>query len=164
MKILKNIRPIIERELNTVISKRGQKKLKPDNSYVSEGDLYMDKLVADFVKDNYSSVQLVSEESSKIYTVYVPGIIAFLFYTKSILFLFFGIFILCIFCSLIEFISFKFSHRNVIFSYVIGNVLAYRMAHFGYMPQNTYKLIIAIFVTIGVINLILSIINTLWKK
>jgi fructose-1,6-bisphosphatase/inositol monophosphatase family enzyme len=66
MKILKNIRPIIERELNTVISKRSQKKLKLDKSYVSEGDLYMDKLVADFVKDNYSSVQIVSEESSTI--------------------------------------------------------------------------------------------------
>ena len=105
-----------------------------------------------------------SEESSKIYTVYVPGIIAFLFYTKSILFLFFGIFILCIFCSIIEFISFKFSHGNLIFSYVIGNVLAYRLVHFGYMPQNSYKLIIAIFVTIGVIHLILSIINNFWKK
>lgn len=66
MKILKNIRPIIEAELATVISKRGQKSMKPDNSYVSEGDLHMDKLVADFVKANYESVQLVSEESSRI--------------------------------------------------------------------------------------------------
>ena len=39
------------------------------------------------------------------------------------------------------FISFKFSHGNLIFSYVIGNVLAYRLVHFGYMPQNTYKLL-----------------------
>lgn len=66
MKILKKIRPIIERELQTIISKRGKKTMKPDNSYVSEGDLHMDKLVADFVKENYTSVQLVSEESSKI--------------------------------------------------------------------------------------------------
>jgi fructose-1,6-bisphosphatase/inositol monophosphatase family enzyme len=66
MKVLKNIRPIIERELVNVIAKRAQKKIKPDNSYVSEGDLHMDQLVADFVKANYSSVQLVSEESSRI--------------------------------------------------------------------------------------------------
>ncbi|MDG1713047.1 MAG: inositol monophosphatase family protein, partial [Woeseiaceae bacterium] len=66
MKILKNIKPIIERELQTIISKRANKTMKPDNSYVSEGDLHMDKLVADFVEKNYSSVQLVSEESSKI--------------------------------------------------------------------------------------------------
>ena len=63
MKILKNIRPIIERELQTIISKRGKKTMKLDNSYVSEGDLHMDKLVADFVKKNYTSVQLISEES-----------------------------------------------------------------------------------------------------
>ena len=69
MKILKNIRPIIERELQTIISKRGKKTMKPDNSYVSEGDLHMDKLVADFVKENYTSVQLVSEESSKIHDI-----------------------------------------------------------------------------------------------
>ena len=66
MKILKNIRPIIEKELQTIISKRDKKIMKPDNSYVSEGDLHMDKLVADFVKKNYTSFQLVSEESSEI--------------------------------------------------------------------------------------------------
>ena len=54
---------------NTIISKRSQKKLKSDKSYVSEGDLHMDKLVADFVKNNYSSYQLVSEESSRIVPV-----------------------------------------------------------------------------------------------
>ncbi len=66
MKILNQIRPIIERELDTVLSLRQQKKLKPDNSYVSLGDLHMDQLVSDFVAANYSSVQLISEESSRI--------------------------------------------------------------------------------------------------
>lgn len=66
MRILKNLIPIIEKELAIVISKRANKKMKPDKSFVSEGDLHMDKLVADFVKNNYKSFQLVSEESSRI--------------------------------------------------------------------------------------------------
>ena len=44
------------------------------------------------------------EKNPKIYTVYVPGIIGFLYYTNS-LFLFFCIFILCLICSYIEFLS-----------------------------------------------------------
>lgn len=66
MKILKNIQPLIEAELATVLSLRKEKKLKTDNSYVSLGDLHMDQLVMDFVDANYSSYQLVSEESSRV--------------------------------------------------------------------------------------------------
>jgi myo-inositol-1(or 4)-monophosphatase len=66
MKILSQIRPIIESELETVLSLRQEKKMKPDNSYVSLGDLHMDKLVGEFVEKNYTSFQLISEESSRI--------------------------------------------------------------------------------------------------
>jgi len=95
----------------------------------------------------------------KIYTVYVPGIVAFLFYTKSIVFLFIGIFLLTLICSVIEYLSFRLSFNNIIFSSVIGNVLAYRLAHFGYMPQNSYKLLFSILFTIGLVYLILIILN-----
>jgi len=66
MKILKNIRPIIENELNIIIAKRGEKKMKGDNSFVSAGDLHMDQLISTFVEERYPSFQLVSEESSQI--------------------------------------------------------------------------------------------------
>jgi myo-inositol-1(or 4)-monophosphatase len=66
MKILKNIQPLIEAELATVLSLRKEKKLKSDNSYVSLGDLHMDQLVMAFVDAHYSSNQLVSEESSRL--------------------------------------------------------------------------------------------------
>ena len=92
----------------------------------------------------------------KIYTVYVPGIVAFLFYTQSMLFLFVGIFLLSLLCSFIEYLSFRLSLNNVIFSTVIGNVLAYRLAHFGYMPQNTYKFLISVFFTISIVYLLLK--------
>jgi hypothetical protein len=95
----------------------------------------------------------IYKKDPEIFTVYVPGIVAFLFYSKSLILLFCMIFLLCIFCSIVEYFAFRMSKGNVIFSYLIGNILAYRLAHFGYMPQNSYKLILAIFITIFLIHL-----------
>jgi hypothetical protein len=97
-----------------------------------------------FYENKIKGSKYIYSSKPKIYTVYVPGIVAFLFYTKSLIFLFFGIFLLCIFCSIIEFFAYKLSSGNIVFSYLIGNILAYRLAHFGYLPQNSYKLILAI--------------------
>ncbi len=104
------------------------------------------------------------EKNPKIYTVYVPGIIGFLFYTKSFFFLFFSIIVICILCSYTEFIALKFSKNNVIFSYLIGNVLAYRLAHFGYMPQNTYKILLAILFNIILMIVIYKLLDLFYKK
>ena len=104
------------------------------------------------------------KENPKIFTVYTPGIIAFLFYTKSLIFLFCGIFLICIFCSIIEYFSYKLSRGNIVFSYIIGNVLAYRLAHFGYMPQNTYKLLFAIIFNLLLVFAILKFIQRFWGK
>ena len=104
------------------------------------------------------------QKNPKIFTVYVPGIVAFLFYTKSMLFLFVGIFLLSLLCSFIEYLSYRFSFNNIVFSTVIGNVLAYRLAHFGYMPQNTYKFLISVFFTIGIVYLFLKIFNKIEIK
>ena len=104
------------------------------------------------------------ENNPKIYTVYVPGIVAFLLYANSMLFLFFGIFLLCIICSYIEFLSFRLSLNNVIFSTVMGNVLAYRLAHFGYMPQNTYKFFLSVIFTITIAYIFLNLINKIKLK
>ena len=96
----------------------------------------------------------IYKEDSNTYTIYVPGIIAFLFYTQSLIFLFISMVILCLFCSFIEKLSFKYSYNNILFSYLIGNVLAYRLAHFGYMPQNSFKIILAIVLNIFLLNII----------
>ena len=104
------------------------------------------------------------KKSPKIFTVYVPGIVAFLFYTNSLIFLFFGIFLLCIFCSVFELLAYKISRGNIIFSYVIGNVLAYRLVHFGYLPQNSYKLILAICMNLIFMYLLFKIIKLFLNK
>lgn len=100
----------------------------------------------------------------KIYTIYVPGIVSYLYYTGSVLFVFFGIIFLNFFCSLIELFSYRMSKCNLIFSSLIGNVLAYRLAHFGYMPLNSYKILIAILINILILYYIFKVINNYYKK
>ena len=78
----------------------------------------------------------------------LPGILAFLFYSGSYFFLFIGIFILSIIASSIEFLSFKLSSNNLIFSSLIGQVIAFRFIHFGYLPHQTYLLFGTIILTI----------------
>ena len=62
--------------------------------------------------------------------------------------LFTGIFILSIIASYLEFVSFKLSSYNLIFSSLIGQVIAFRFIHFGYLPHQTYLLFGTIILTI----------------
>ena len=117
-----------------------------------------------FYENNVKKNLHIYKEDSNTYTIYVPGIIAFLFYTQSLIFLFISIIILFLFCSFIEKLSFKYSYNNILFSYLIGNVLAYRLAHFGYMPQNSFKIILAIVLNIFLLNIIFKIISKFEKK
>lgn len=100
----------------------------------------------------------------KVYTIYVPGIVGYLYYSSSLIFVFISIVILSIFCAFIELLSYKISKNNLIFASLIGNVLAYRLAHFGYMPLNSYKILLAIFINLLIFYSILKIINHLYKK
>ena len=100
----------------------------------------------------------------KVYTIYVPGIVGYLYYSSSLIFVFISIVILSFFCAFIELISYKVSKDNLIFSSLIGNVLAYRLAHFGYMPLNSYKILSAILINLLILYLIFKAINKLEKK
>ena len=89
----------------------------------------------------------------------LPGIIAFSYYSGSYFILFFTIFLITIISSYIEFFSFKLSSNNLIFSSLIGQVIAFRFIHFGYLPHQSYLL----FSTI-IINIIFIYILTLYSK
>ena len=84
----------------------------------------------------------------KLITIYTPGIFAFLYYSGSLIIVFFCTLILYLFCSMIEIWSFFASKKNLIFCSLIGNILAYRLVHFGYMPLNTWKILLAIIITV----------------
>ncbi len=91
----------------------------------------------DCINQNYSN------ENCKINSISLMGIVAFLFYSGSFIFLFLSLSIICLFCSFIEFISYKVSN-NMVFSALISQILAYRLWHFGYIPSNSYKLLLSI--------------------
>jgi len=95
---------------------------------------------------NSSNQQYVNVKGNTL-----PGIIAFLFYFGSFYALFFIIFFISIISSLIEYISYKLSSQNLIFSGLIGQVIAFRFTHFGYLPSQSYLLFGSIFLTISLV-------------
>ncbi len=65
MNILTPLISEIKANLDTVLKLRNTKKKKEDDSYVSEGDLLLDGICMDFIKRNYASVQIITEETYK---------------------------------------------------------------------------------------------------
>lgn len=92
------------------------------------------------------------------------GIIGFSYYTGSKLFIFLFVSFLCLSASIIEFLSFKISNKNIIFSSLIGQIIAFRFIHFGYLPHQTYLLFSAIFLSILMIYILNKIQDLLNKK
>jgi hypothetical protein len=94
----------------------------------------------------------------------LPGLIAFLYYSGSLIFLFFSIIALCFFAFLLEFLSFKLSNYNLLISAVIGQIIAYRFIHFGYLPKQSYLLFGSIIAIILLLFLFRFLINKFKKK
>ncbi len=86
-----------------------------------------------------------TKQDLKHIRIFTPGIIGFLLYSGSKVLVCLMISFIYIFCILLEFIIFKFSKNNLIFTSLMSNILAYHLIHFGYMPQNSYKVILGIF-------------------
>lgn len=106
----------------------------------------------DCVKKNYS------KDNCKINSISLMGIVAFLYYSGSYIFLYLCLLIICLFCSFIEVISYKASN-NMIFSALVSQILAYRLWHFGYIPSNSYKLLLSICFIIFLIYLYRKLIS-----
>ena len=81
------------------------------------------------------------------YGITTPGILAFLYYTGSKFFVFVLVFIISIIILTIERYIFLL-FNNLVLCSVLSQVLAYRLIHFGYMPQNTYLLLTSFLLTI----------------
>jgi hypothetical protein len=76
----------------------------------------------------------------KVHFVSLSGIVAFCFYPGSFLFLFICIFIVGIFASLIEIITFGLGGKNTILCALLAQVIAFRLCSFGYVPGQSYLL------------------------
>ena len=92
------------------------------------------------------------------YGITTPGIFAFSYYTGSQIFVFIIIFFISF--LLLYFEKFVFLiFNNLVLCSILSQVLAYRLIHFGYMPQNTYMLLTSILITIIGLFLIKKILN-----
>ena len=106
----------------------------------------------------YSSDQYSSSSRKKGNTL--PGLIAFLFFSGSYIFLFCSIMSFCLIAAILEFLIFKSLHNNLIASSLIGMVISYRFTHFGYLPAQSYLLfgsIIGVIIIFFVTNFVYEI-------
>jgi hypothetical protein len=94
----------------------------------------------------------------------LPGMIAFLYYSGSLLFLFLLIVTLCLVASTVEFISFMISKKNMFFSSLVSMIIAYRFIHFGYLPHQSYLLFVSLFFVIFLVFLLFYISKKLQKN
>ena len=97
--------------------------------------------------ENYTYVRK-KQQYSNVKGNTLPGLIAVSYYAGSYYLLFFIIFLITILASIIEYFAFRFSNRNLIFSALIGQIIAFRFIHFGYLPYQSYLLFGTILVNI----------------
>jgi len=84
----------------------------------------------------------------------IPGIVAFFYYPGSIAFLFVSMLALGFLAAGIEIFVYKLSGANLIVCSLMGQVIAYRYAHFGYVPAQSYLLFGSLFINILMIYFI----------
>lgn len=101
--------------------------------------------------DSLKKEQRCNDEFSKSITL--PGIVAFLYYSGSLVFVSISLIIMNLFMCLIEKIMRILLGDQLLFISLVSQILAYRMWHFGFAPLNSIKLLIAIFITIFLVYL-----------
>ncbi len=79
-------------------------------------------------------------DKTKHHFVSMPGVLAFCFYPGSYTILFVCMFLFGISASLIEKLVFYLGGKNVILCSLLGQIVAYRFASFGYVPAQSYLL------------------------
>ena len=114
-----------------------------------------------YMKHFFKSFIFEEDSNPNLNTVILPGIIAFLYYSGSYIFVGLGVIFFIFLFSFIEFIFFKFSNNNNILASIIGFSLAWRLSHFGYLPLNTFQFLFSFFLTFIIV---LSITKFVWKK
>lgn len=90
---------------------------------------------------------IAADVSTMNYGITTPGIVSFLFYSGSKVFLILSFFILTLLMLFIERIILN-KTTNLIFCALIMQQISYRLIHFGYMPLNSYMFFGTIFLTV----------------
>ena len=107
-----------------------------------------------FFQENFHNISNTGQnESNKKHFVVLPGLVAHFYYSGSAIFLFTSILIISFLVTLLEkYIICKFNY--ICLSSLISYVIVYRMIHFGHVPQQTYKYIFGIMLSLLVIYIL----------
>ena len=136
-------------------------------------DLIRQSLSEKFDKNEYSFFETNFLKRSKSLkdkslvdsnAVILPGLIAYLYYPGSKVFLFISIFIVVFVCQILERLSYKLSKKNIIFTSFMGYIFASRLAHSGYLVSNNIKYLVALLLNLFVVYLIVMIFKKLHKR
>lgn len=104
-----------------------------------------------FYDNTFITSPYIIVDKTKFHFISLPGIIAFLFYPGSFLFLFAGMFVLGVTAAIIEYFVFRLGGKNVILCSLFAQVVAFRYLSFGYVPMQSYLLFGTIFLNLFII-------------
>jgi len=123
-------------------------KLALAENFANTGTSFYDKEIA---KQQFSPKALITN-----HFITLPGVIGFLYYPGSFLFLIFGMIFIGLLGACFDFLVYYLGNQNLILSALLAQVTAYRFAHFGYVPKQSYLLFGAILINIFIIAIVNS--------
>lgn len=113
-----------------------------------------------FYDNNFIESAYVNTDKTKHHFISLPGIIAFLFYPGSFIFLFSAMFTVGLGAAFIEYSTYKLGGKNIILCSLFAQVIAFRFASFGYVPKQSYLLFGSLVLNIFIIFLATKLIST----
>ncbi len=106
----------------------------------------------EFIDSPYRNPEL---DMRRHHFVSLPGAIAFFYYPGSLSLLVGCVAVFVWLGSAIEWLAYSFSGKNLVLSALIGQVVAFRFASFGYVPRQSYLLFGTIILNVVLIALLI---------
>lgn len=140
-------------------------------------DLIQKSFEEKFIEDEYSYFEKnfllrlnKSEENKKLNrsnAVILPGIIAYLYFSGSKIFIFISIISIMFLCFFLERVTYLLSFKNLILTSFMGYIFASRLVHSGYLVSNNIKYLIAIIINLIAVYIVMIMLrkfNKIYKK
>lgn len=99
-----------------------------------------------------------NNHKENVFWIVTPGIVAFLSYSGSKIFLFFSLSTIIILLIFLERFFLIFSGYNYILTNIIGFSLSFRLIHFGYLPSNSIKFLLSYLITLFLLYILFKLV------
>ena len=134
-------------------------------------DLIKESLDEKFVENEYSlfekkfllrkNKEITNENLLKSNSIILPGLVAYLYFSGSKIFVCISIILLMFLCYLLERLIYLFSDKNLILTAFMGYIFASRLAHSGYLVSNNLNYLFAIIINLIAIYVVMLIFKKL---